>query len=131
MKIEGRISILFSEDGLRIEVKDPNSTITFLMASLNKEQTCMAMSRLGQTECELELRSLDLVGKKHESKEFVFEIPESHYNLRAPTHMKCKAALLEQGLIEEWIPDNYYQSQNSFFKKDGKHYARTIIRRWV
>lgn len=33
--------------------------------------------------------------------------------------------------MHEWVSDNYFQSQDSFFSKDGKNYARAVIRRWV
>ena len=30
-----------------------------------------------------------------------------------------------------WIPDNYFNSKNSFFTKNGQDYARCTIRRWI
>jgi hypothetical protein len=30
-----------------------------------------------------------------------------------------------------WTPDLYFNSQDSFFYKDKKRFARTTIRRWV
>lgn len=42
----------------------------------------------------------------------------------------CNKALILQGMAE-WIPDAYFSSRNSYYSKNGKTYARTIIRRWI
>ena len=46
-----------------------------------------------------------------------------------------KLKIHEQVLLDEqgdgWIADGYFHSQNSFFEKDKKKYARDVIRRWI
>jgi hypothetical protein len=32
--------------------------------------------------------------------------------------------------MSDWLPENTYGSQDSFFSKEGKYFARTVIRRW-
>ena len=39
--------------------------------------------------------------------------------------------IAQSHLSDGWIADAYFGSQNSFFKKDGKQYARATIRRWL
>ena len=68
------------------------------------------------------------IGKKHENKYFEFEIAYS--KSKEDLTLACNEALFQQGM-HEWEADNYYGSQNSFFSKDGKDYARVVIRRWV
>jgi len=128
----GRISILFNENGLRIELKDFDSGIVFAIAKLNQEQTCQALSRLSDTHCTIEVLGLEYVGKKQEHKEFVFEIlPDEDYKLgNGALNQMCLRELKKNGM-GDWIPDNYYNSQNSLFSKDNKKYARAIIRRWI
>lgn len=128
MEIQGAITILFSADGLKISVKDRDSSITFAEIKLNQEQTCQAMSRLAQTDCRITVREIEKVGKKMEHQEFVFEIPKGNgqKNRKKEIEEKCL-----QDCPDGWKPDLYFNSHNSFFTKDGKKYARTTMRRWV
>ena len=89
-----------------------------------------ALSRLALTPCELTLSGLQKVGKTHESKDFVFEIPDI-FQERTKVAIQCCFDALHNQNMSEWIPDEAYNSQGSFFHKGGKAYARTIIRRWV
>lgn len=128
MKINAKISILFSREGLRIEVYDEKARIQFLEVSLNEQQTCEALSRLANTECTAEVYDLDKVGKIRESLPFEFEMPEGVLH-QQKKDIAC--AVADRLCPEDWTPSNYYGSQNSFFKRDGKEYARTTIYRWV
>jgi hypothetical protein len=122
------ITILLSKEGMKIELHDQDASITFAEIFLDTVQTCQALSRLGYTGCEIELRGLDRVGKKMEHKKIEFEIPEGYYKR---SHKKDLETLAEKACPEGWISSNYFNSQDSFFIKDGKRYARTTIRRWV
>ena len=125
MKIEGQISIRFDKSGLTIEVYDKNSSITFLEASLNPEDSCAALGRLFMVPCVLDVKGLDKIGKKHENSTHEFEIPDR----RIDKEVLYKLAV--ESCPDGWKPDNYFNSQNSFFQKDGKQFARCTIRRWV
>lgn len=129
MKIKGQISMFFDENGLRMELRDKNAITTFAEIVLNKEETCSALARHGYTPCEIEVRNLERIGRKHEHKTFEFEIPtlKIPYNLRENTII----ALAKKHCPNGWIPDLYFSSQDSFFNKDGKSWARTTIRRWI
>lgn len=123
---DGRVTILFGEYGMKIEVHDNDAGIRFLDISLTPEQTVSAFSRLSHTPCDVEVRNLNIVGKKQEHKEFVFEVSKESY------HDKQEATRIAQDVCPEgWEPDLYFDSQGSFFVVDSKQYARTIIRRWV
>jgi len=124
MKINGTISILINSDYTTIEIEDKDANTTFVKVRLTPEQLSMALSRLSYTPCEMEVHKLERVGKRHEHKSHEFEIPNDVKNneLHNLALLSC-----ENG----WTPDNYFGSQNSFFTKDGKKYARCTIRRWV
>ena len=112
-------------------MKDADSGITFATVNLNQEQTCQSLSRLSNTHCVIEVFGLENVGKLQEHEEFVFEIPKEIFKTQStPLNQACLKELKKLGM-EEWKPDNYYGSQNSFFDKGDKRYARTIIRRWI
>ena len=133
MKIEdGRITILVSGERITIELKDSESSTTFCKIELTAEQFATALGRLSYTRCEsMELFGLEKLGKKLENKYFEFEVLDDTSGSTQPyLNQECLRALKKAGM-EEWVSDNYYTSQNSFFNKDGKKYARVTIRRWT
>lgn len=130
MKLEnGKITFLIDRDGATIEIEDGNSNTMFAKIILTPEQLCQAMSRQAFTPCSLEVKGLDRVGKKHENKDHVFELPSEIF--RNKENALALFQLAKKTTPEGWIPDNYFSSQNSFFSKDGKNYARCVIRRWI
>ena len=129
MNINGSVTILFERDGMTIKVHDEDASIEFLEIRLNQEQTCQALGRLGNTECEsMTVRALHRVGKKMEHESFDFPMPCSLFDSRCK---EIAVAECKRVCPEGWEPDTHFGSQNSFFKKDDKPWARTTIRRWV
>ena len=129
MKIENaKITMLINRDYTEIEIHDADANTTLARVKLTPEQLSMILSRQGYVECECNTGDLKKIGKKHENKYFEFEIVYS--KSKEDLTLACNEALFQQGMCE-WESDNYYGSQNSFFSKDGKDYARTVIRRWV
>lgn len=47
------------------------------------------------------------------------------------TRKKAAADIADRVCPDGWIADHYFNSQNSFYYKDGQTWARTTIRRWV
>jgi len=126
-----RISILINGEGTTIEVYDTKSSLQIMEIKLTPEQLSQALGRLGHTKCEVILSGIENVDKTHENEYFTFEIPEElERNAKGALNQKCLKALKEAGK-EDWTPDNNYNSQNSFSRKEGKFYATSIIRRWV
>jgi hypothetical protein len=131
MKINGRITILAGEDGVKIEVHDDDSSITFLKIEMTPEQFCQALSRLSNTHCtSTEVRGLNKVGLVMENKDFVFEVP-ADLAYRREERDAVLLPILWKACLKGWIPDTHFGSQNSFFTEGKKYYARTTIRRWV
>lgn len=110
-----------------IQLHDPVSSITFAEVHLTNDQLAMALSRLGYTPCKIELRGLDKVGKKMIVDKLEFEMPLYTFS----TRKEIAYAEADRVCPEGWEADLYFGSQNSFFKKDGKEYARTTIRKWI
>jgi|SRR3990167_6510092 len=119
-----KITILFNDDGMSIEVYDNKSSVTFLKAKLNTKQTCQVLSRLGHTDCEAEVFHLDIIGKKMEHKPFEFIVPEYCSKDKA-------AKIVVKVCPEGWFPDINFSCQGSFFIRNDLFYARTTIKRWV
>ena len=130
MKLKGKITILIGRDSTTIKVEDDVSNTNFLEIKLTPDQLSSALSRLAYTDCDLKVNGLDKIGKKHENKTFEFEIPKGlAYSREAGTEQLRELA--QSQLSDGWIAEGYFGSKNSFFEKDGKQYARCIIRRWI
>ncbi len=124
-RIKGAISFLPSQEGTTIIIRDNASRVNFLEITLTNDELASMMSRLANTPCEIKVKGIDVVGKEMEHKMFEFQCNE-----KENAHWIVEMALERDGL-KDWVADKGFQSQNSFFQRDGKNFARTIIRRWV
>lgn len=128
MNIKGQITIRISGDGATIEIDDKNASTRILNITLTAEQLCKAMGRQAHVECDIEVGVLERVGKIHENKDFEFQINESFASSKFSKELQ---QIAQSELTDGWIAETYFSSQNSFFKKDGKQFARVTIRRWI
>ena len=129
-KINAQITITASyNDSISITISDKDSSTAFLQIVLTREQFInAAMNRLAQTEVgSAFIENIERVGKHLELDTLVVEIPKYGDSVSA-----CKIA--QEQCPYGWVPDLYFQSQNSFFSEGDdkeKYFARTTIRRWV
>lgn len=128
MEINAQITILINRDYTTIELFDKDASTTIVEIKLTPEQLSSALSRLSHTDCKAELHNIERAGKKHECKSFEFEISKS---LRGSQHAEELSNLAQSHLSDGWLAESYFASQNSFFERDGKQYARCTIRRWI
>ena len=122
-----RVHCNIEGDYVSIEVKDENACVKLLRLKMSMENFAQAITGLHSTECVGEVSGLDKVGKKHENRDFSFELPEG-------TKFRDKTAAVKavmEACPKGWTPDISFSSQNSFYSADGKEWARTTIRRWV
>lgn len=134
MKIKNAaIDFLVGKDSTTITLYDRDASVAFAEIILTPKQLSSALSRLCHTDCSITVNGLEKIGKKHENDYFDFEIPELLGNRDEHLEQLNKLAItaLQIAGKEDWIPDKYYSSQRSFFKRDDKHYARVTIRRWI
>ena len=126
---DGRITMLASKNGMTIELHDNEAAICFAEIKLNPVQLSQALSQLYHTKCKIDLLLSDRIGKKMENKTFEFEIPND-----IGCGKNRKAVIIQTAKHKcpiGWTPDEEFSSQDSFFSKNGQHYAKTTIRRWV
>ena len=126
---DGRITFLVNRDYTIIEIEDAEAGITFCTIELTPLQLSDMMSRVCHVKVDsMEVYNLELIGHKQEYKEFIVELPKnSTYNNRKEIAEK----LVKEQCPKGWKPRIYFNAQDSFFTKDGRNYARTIIDRWV
>lgn len=125
-KFNAQISILASYDDLiKIIIHDKDASLDIIELQLTREQFINAtMNRLSNTDVKSSIaHGIENIGKKLEMDTLTFEIPEDimHSDL---------AKLAIKSTPVGWYPDLHFNSQNSFFSKDGKYYARTTMRKW-
>lgn len=132
MKLQNAsITFLATQEGTTIKIRDNDASITFAEIILTNDHLASMLSRLSNTPCEVQVFELNKVGKHHECRDFIFEMPAiAHGKAKEIAIERCKSKMEIEGLTE-WEPDDYFGSQNSFFFKGGISYARTTIRRWV
>ena len=132
MTIKGKITIsrvTSNTEGSYVEVRfqDDGASIEFAIAKLTMEQFAQAITGRGYVDCEIEVRGLDLVGKKMEHATIEFPIPKADYKHRKESATKAAAAYIPEG----WVLSDSFSSQGSFFTRDGQEFARATIRRWI
>ncbi len=128
MKInEPQITTSFERSGLIIKLRDDTSSNDIAEIKISAKNLALAFSGLYGVECEAKIFNIDKINKKMEHKKFEFEIgKDSFFNRKEIAIEKIKNTC-----PEGWIPDMYFSSQDSFFTKNEKDYARCTIRRWV
>jgi hypothetical protein len=126
-KINAQITITAAyTDSIVITVYDKDSATNFLQMVMTREQFVNAtMNRLAHTEVgSAYFENVERVGKTLEMDTSIVEIP-------VYGDKESAAKITQEKCPEGWVPDLYFQSQESFFSKDGKNYARCNIKRWV
>lgn len=130
MKIEGDITIYANDGYVDIHIRDRNASTGFVELRVSSEGFVAALGRLGHVPCELTVRNLDHVGKNMENGHFEFKLPDSD-KLGRSNEKELALEAIKTACPQGWTPDLHFNSQNSFFTKNGHRFARTIIRRWV
>jgi len=122
----GRASSSTEDDYMILEVEDREANVLFLRLKMSLgEFANVITNRTGQGTADV--RGLECIGKVHQCKTFVFELPKD-------SEFRSKEAAREavqEACPEGWTPDTCFNSQSSFFREGDKQYARTFIRRWV
>jgi hypothetical protein len=113
---------------ISILVNDSEARIEFLEIEIDLEAFSECITGLGHCDCEMEVRGLQNVGKKIENMPIVFEVPKE---LRYSRNKYKIQTLAEKATPDGWHCSTYFGSQNSFFSKDDKDFARTTASRWV
>ena len=117
-------------DGSRkisIQVKDRDASIKFLELEVDYDKFAECLTGLAEVDCEIKVNKIENVGKVIERKKIEFEIPGPEYEVSD----EIMKRLAPENTPDGWECSVYFNSQDSFFKKDGKEYARTHISRWI
>jgi len=132
MKIPGQITISTrrspDEGKVHIELRDPNAIVRFLALSMDMANFTRALGGLSCCDCEIEVHDLEKVGKIRESKPLEFELATHDFGDK---RMAMASAAAADRCPDGWTPNVSFNSQDSFYTRDGKSWARTTMHRWV
>lgn len=130
MKLKGKVGLRFSDEGIIISIEDEEARVNFVEAIVPIENCMRLLGGHYRVDCELDVGGLQSVGKKMEHKQYIVMLPETAtYKDRKEL---AKAAIEAELAGTEWVSDNYFGSQRSFFVgTNGRQYAQTTVRRWI
>lgn len=128
-KLKGKMTIIcntYQNRNIEIEIEDELSSHTFIKLVIKPEDFTAMLGRLASVEVDMGVCNLDRVGKKMLTDTLEFEMPEVSYKEEKEVAMK----LAKENCPAGWIDSGYFNSQDSFFYRDKKRYARCTIRKW-
>jgi hypothetical protein len=134
MKGSIAISRFVNYDGkypIRITVEDDDAVINFVEINMTLEDFANALMGSGMMDCEIVVRNLENVGKKREQDTIIFEMPKSDHLVYGDDRKEIAKKLAQDACPNGWGVSESFSSQNSFFSKGGKDYARAFIVRWI
>ncbi len=113
---------------ISIQVEDADAGIRFLELEVPLDNFSECLTGLSFVECDMKFRGLQNVGKKKERMPVTFQMPDhADYSNRKEVAKEIAQDQVPAG----WLVSDYFDSQNSFFMKDGKEFARTNAVKWV
>ena len=133
MKIEvaltiSKVTCSHGENYISLRIEDLTSRIEFVEVQVKLQDFSEILTGLGHVSCSAEVHNLENVGKFYEHKQIEFPLP----GLGAYANNREEAITeSEKHCPEGWECSSYFGSQNSFFFKDSKTWARCSIYRWV
>ena len=117
------------DDYVQIEIRDVISGITFLETKVTLSNFTLALTALSNVGSKSEVRGLEYLGMRYESKYISIQLPDNMYNSEQKKKIALKRAT--KSCPKGWQISNYLGSSNSFFRKGEKEFARVEIFRYT
>lgn len=118
-----------SQGYIHLTIEDTKSLAASVTIDLSYEQFALLITGMS-IRAEAEWHNADKVGLRREVREVVLDITGSPRSY-SPSGETAIRDLYEKTKEPGWVSDVYLGSQNSFFEKDGRKYARFPEYRWV
>jgi len=134
MKIKGNITVAIRdhEKEVVIELRDFLAGVPFVKVRMNSNDFLACLGRLAHVPVEIDVHNLAFIGKKLETKSWVFPMKEG-VELWSNDRNEVAEELAVRLCPKGWTPDLYFGSQDSFYydREEKRLYAKTTLRRWV
>jgi hypothetical protein len=131
MKVKGSLTMFFDKDGLRIEVEDDASSLTFVEIEVDPKAVCAAMGRLANVPCKMEYHGLERLGQKMEVDRISVPMPKEYDYVDRKQVAKIEVEKALEELDSGWVCSDNFNSRDSFYWEGNQEYASATIRRWV
>ncbi len=127
-----RQSSTLSKDLIVVSISDKAAGIRQMVSvEMSLEDFARAATGIAEQPGRGRARQLEGCGRKQETKNFHFEMPPGSASTYGDGRKKIAREAIRETCPHGWKPDLSFNSQNTFWKQDGKQWARTVIRRWV
>jgi len=113
-----------------IEIIDEDSRARIRL-ELNHLDFTNMMTGLNCVPCEMTIRGQENIGLVMERKEIEFEVSGDYHYRKEEAAETLAHLLCFDDEYEGWSSTERFESQGSFFKRDGKGFAHAIIQRWI
>lgn len=127
-KLKGKITILVGRERTTIEIRDDLSSENIVEVELTPEQLSEALSRMMYTECTINstCQHPERIGKKMITKRITVRLHES---VNTYTQERLRV-IADKNCPEDYVPDYYFNSQNTFTYEGDKLYLNYTVRTW-
>ena len=113
-----------------IEIIDEDSRARIRL-ELNHLDFTNMMTGLNCVPCEMTIRGQENIGLTMEHKQIEFEVSSGYDYRKEFASSELTDLLFLNDEYEGWSSTERFESQGSFFERDGKHLARATIRQWI
>lgn len=118
--LQGNITISRgSNDVIRIEIEDKASGIRFVNVKITPEQLGLLVTGRSFIPCEMEVRSLQYLGKTYVSERRSLTVPQTTFKSYFFDKNELSAYLVENAQEDSWLINPYLGSQASISYHDG------------
>ena len=126
------VTILCGSDGwVEMEFEDSVASTRFLTLRMSAKEFTAALGRLSHSKATGTVRGLERVGKVHQCDTLEVALPFGDEYVDRKELVPVAVKAIKKVCPEGWIPSMYFGGQSSFFKRDGRQYARVTIRRYI
>ncbi len=129
IKFTAGVTILCSKEAVELHIEDRDAGIRILELKMTPEDFTAALGRLAFCPAEAVAWGLDKVGMVLEHDKIIFPL-DCEWDSQSD-FARAQAVRICQLDHPDWTPEMSFSSQDSFFNRDGRMWARTTIRRWV
>ena len=116
--------------GVKISLRDNVANVHIATIEITPEDWIGLSASLSDVKVDVGMYNLNKINRRMVHKDFEFELPTTVNELFYEERKQETAKLAEELCPDGWESDGYFDSQGSFFIRDGKPHARCIIRKW-
>jgi hypothetical protein len=116
--------------GMSITLGDSNANADIIKIQIEAADLIRLFANQANVPCKFIAANLDKIGRYHKHKTFEFPLPKNFEKIKYTDRKTTAYKIAVELAPKNYEPDSNFSSQNSFFEKDGKPWARCTIRKY-